>query len=81
MLNLEAIMKCNKIKVLTQDKAVLIKALAGSKKVALNPEQTAVVRIGNPPVPELERTGKRKLKEEEDKANAEYILEKDLDNP
>ena len=74
-------LKCNKIKALTQDKAVLAKALAGSKKLALNPERTAVLRVGNPPVPELEKSGKRKMKEEEEKANAEYILEKDLDNP
>ncbi len=80
-LDLEAILKCNKVKVLTQDKTVLAKALEGSKKVALNPERTGVIRVGNPPVPELEKSGKRKMKEEEDKANAEYILEKDLDSP
>ena len=78
---LENILKCNKVKVLTQDKAKLAEAIKTSPQLELNPEGTSVCRKGNPPVPELNKTGKRKEKDEDDKENADYVKEQDLNDP
>ncbi len=59
-------------------------AAKASAKLELNPEGTAVGRKGNPPLPEVAKTGagKRKEKtEEEEKEEAEYLKESDLNDP
>eukprot|EP00826_Nyctotherus_ovalis_P064886 TRINITY_DN9528_c0_g2_i2.p1 TRINITY_DN9528_c0_g2~~TRINITY_DN9528_c0_g2_i2.p1 ORF type:complete len:257 (-),score=106.35 TRINITY_DN9528_c0_g2_i2:472-1242(-) len=81
-LPIEAILKCNKIKALTQNPKVITEAVKGSDKLELNLEETGVGRKGNPPVPELEKTGKRKEATKEDaKEDREYIKESDLNEP
>lgn len=80
-LPLDTIMKCNKIKNITQDRAKLVEAIKSSDKLELNAEGDGVGRKGNPPLPQLIRTGKRKKEEEDEKENPEYLKEQDLDNP
>ena len=77
---IESILKCNKIKTLTTDKAVLIEAVLASDKLELNTEKTEVTRKGGKAVPELEKTGKRK-QEEDEKEEHDYIKDKDLEDP
>jgi hypothetical protein len=62
---------------MTQDKAKLIEAIKTSTKLELNKELTLISRKGNPPVPELVASGKRKEREEE-KDNPLFITDNDL---
>lgn len=78
---LDVIMKCNKIKVLTQDMAQLIEALKSSTKLEVNDTEKTVSRKGSPPIPDLGMAGKRKGKEEEEKGGAEFLKDEDLNNP
>lgn len=73
-------MKCNKIKALTQDKEKMIEAMKTSTKLELDKDLKMVCKKGNPPIPELEKSGKRKEKEDE-KDNPLYITDNDLLNP
>jgi len=53
-----------------------------SEGLELNEKETGVGRKGNPPIPDLEKTGKRKeVPKEDEKDDKEFLKEADLNDP
>ena len=67
---------------MTQDSKIVAEAAKASDKLEFNPEGTGIGRKGNPPIPELIHTGKRKeMTKEEEKEDMAYVKEADLNDP
>ena len=66
---------------MTTDLERLANALKTSKKLDVSADGKSVTRKGNPPLPEVGKSGKRKDKEEEDKETSEFLKDQDLISP
>ncbi len=74
-------MNCNKVKNMTKDVSKLVEAIKTSEKLELDADGKSVARKGNPPLPELIKTGKRRKEEEDDKETSEFLKDQDLNDP